>query len=311
MGHTSNAKRILLPIDTVIRKQTNWFGFLWHLNITQTFRQLLLNVLLIGLYAYFFIYINEEVLKDKIKISPATHSMLGITLGLLLVFRTNTAYDRWWEGRKLVGQVTNACRNLAIKLHSVLPVELQAERMQLAALIATFPVAMKEHLRGHNQLEQLVDLTDEYRKHLESLFHRPNQVLYFLLERIVGLKQQGYLSEAEYLGMERNISELTDAIGGCERIKSTPLPVAYRIQLKIFILIYILTIPFGLAHELHYWTVPATMLIFYALVGIEVIGEMIEDPFGVDEIDIPLDAITQKIRHNVFEILRPELTQKV
>lgn len=282
----------------------SWFAFLRALPRDGTFKQLVGSTLIVAAYGALAVYVYEQGML-KLRFGTSLHSILGITLGLLLVIRTNTAYERWWEGRKLIGSLVNSSRNLALKLQSLLPpTELEARRY-LAALIGDLPLALKEHLREGVHLDHLTSLEASTRATLAERPHIPVGMISLVYDSLQGHVRSGHLSETHLIVLTRDVDVITDVVGACERIKNSPLPFAYTIHLKIFILVFIMTLPLGMVETFGWTTVPALVLVFYAMAGLELIGEEIEDPFGTDLNDIPMDAITATIRRNVRAVLVP------
>jgi putative membrane protein len=292
--------------EAVTTKRSNWFAFIASIHRMHIFWQLMLSNLVVATYTALLVWWYEDYLHEPVKISTAMHSLLGITLGLLLVFRTNTAYERWWEGRKLIGNLVNNSRNLAVKLDALLPREATEERQRMAALISGYCFALKEHLREGVDWQELQDLDEPLVAELKTLRHVPNRIAREIYSYFLAVKERFQLSAESLIVVDKQLESFTDIVGACERIKKTPLPISYAMHLKIFILIYVSTLPFGMMHELHYWTIAVSCLVFYAMVGIELIGEQIEDPFGRDENDIPMDGICANIQLNLYEILAPE-----
>ena len=228
------------------------------------------------------------------------YSLIGFVLSLLLVFRTNTAYDRWWEGRKKWGELVNNTRNLGIKLSSM--VDNREDRDYFARMIANYAFAMKEHLRQGVLLEELYLATEE-RKTLENAGHIPNIIAKWIYERIHQLKVQGTLTEEEVIVLDTNLKTFSDIIGACERIRNTPIPYSYSIFLKKFIFIFVTTMPLAVITGFGYYASLVNIFIFYVLVSMEILAEEIEDPFGLDDNDLPTDDLAAKIRNNVKEVL--------
>lgn len=231
------------------------------------------------------------------------HSLLGLVISLLLVFRTNTAYDRWWEGRKLWGALVNNSRNLAIKLNALLPAEQIKHRNFFRKAIPLFATALDKHLKSP-ALEMSLD--DHEHLELNSLNlkgHVPNQIAGVIIKRCYELEKQGIISQTQLLTLNPEISALSDICGACERIKNTPIPFSYSSFIKRFIILYILTLPWSLASNLGFWSVPVVAFVFYALSSLEVIAEEIEEPFGIDPNDLPTDKIAGTIGKNVTDII--------
>jgi putative membrane protein len=117
------------------------------------------------------------------------------------------------------------------------------------------------------------------------------------------LCKQGSLSGEQLLFINPELTSFTDICGGCERIKNTPIPYSYSAFIKKFIFIYIMTLPFGYAFSLSYWAIPVVSVVFYVLASLELIAEEIEDPFGKDSNDLPMDKICDNLVVHIEEIL--------
>jgi len=258
-------------------------------------------------YGGLFTVLYEMYWRDIYEVSTVVHSLLGIVLGLFLVFRTNTAYDKWWEGRKLYGSLVNDCRNLAIKLNAFLQPDDRSNRTEFVYLISNYVFAMKEHLRD-NDIYATVKLNDEDVEKIKGWKHKPNYLASELYKKVNGLYKAQEISGEQLFLLDKEVKGLTDNIGACERIKNTPIPYAYNMYMKKFIFLYSVTLPLGFVTTFHYWTVPVTLFIFYFLVTVELIAEEVEEPFGLDENDLPLDELSIKISENVQEILNAEFT---
>lgn len=229
------------------------------------------------------------------------YSLIGFVLSLLLVFRTNTAYDRWWEGRKKWGELVNNTRNFAIKVASMTTSK-EIDKF-FARMIPNYAFAMKEHLRKGVKMEEL-DLTDEEAKLLEPVAHKPSMIAKWMYARLDKMKKDGDLTQEEFLSMDTNLKTFSDIIGACERIKNTPLPYSYSNFLKKFIFIYVTTMPLAFVNAFGYWSIAITVFVFYVLVSLEILAEEIEDPFGLDPNDLPTDELSQKIKDNIQELLK-------
>lgn len=269
-----------------------------------TLATLMPNVLITGVYTGLIYYIEHEVLHFDFKPTSTVFSLLGVVLGLLLVFRTNTAYDRWWEGRRIWGGLVDASRNMAIKLHSYLPEQDQESREYFAKMIPNYFFALKEHLRQGVKYEELEEpansaLFDD----LKIQKHIPNRIAALIFQRLNKLGTDKVITQEQLLTLDKLADVFTNAVGGCERIKNTPMPNSYSKHLDRFVFIYSLILPFGFMHDLGWWSIPTIMIVYFALEGIKTIGEEIEDPFGRDANDLQTDTISNKIRENVQEIL--------
>lgn len=229
------------------------------------------------------------------------HSILGVFLGLFLVLRTNTAYDRWWEGRKLWGTLVNNTRNLAIKINTY--TEDKEIKAFFREMIPNITVAIKEHLRDSRIIGEMEISDEKLKEAIIASDHRPNYITNLMYKKVREMKQKGEVSEMEYLMLDKELKSFSDIYGACERIHTTPIPYSYSMFIKKFIFFYIFTLPFGLVWQFGYWTTLIVLPVFYFLLSLELISEEIEDPFGKDINDLPLDHLTKKIKANVIETL--------
>lgn len=279
-----------------------WFTFIFRFHKADTFRSLL--PLIIGIAAYCGIigYLEIEYFKlaetSHVKNITIMHSLLGFVISLLLVFRTNTAYDRWWEGRKQWGALVNNSRNLAVKLSGFL--EDKEDRAFFRKTIPYYAYTLNLHLKNE-QISQ--ELFDEFNINVDHEKHKPNQVVKLIFKKLNELKKEDKITDEELLILNPEITSFLDICGACERIKNTPIPFSYSVFLKKFIFFYVMTLPFGYVFSLGYYTIPVVIFIFYVLASLELIAEEIEDPFGDDENDLPTQRIAENIKKNIEEIL--------
>ena len=199
----------------------DWLIFIFRFHKSDTFRQLIPMMILIGCYAGGIAYLELAYwqLSDEshVKNIPLMHTTVGFVLSLLLAYRTNTAYERWWEGRKLWGELVNNSRNLAMKL-SVLCVE-QSDRDFFKSAIAAYASILSTHLLNEATSKMLSDdLTIDNEK------HRPNQVAKMLFHRANALYTSGKVSGEQLYMLNTELRSFTDICGACERIKNTPIP---------------------------------------------------------------------------------------
>ncbi|MBW4622889.1 MAG: hypothetical protein KME17_26460 [Cyanosarcina radialis HA8281-LM2] len=231
----------------------------------------------------------------------------SIVLGLLLVFRTNTAYDRFWEGRKCWGTMVNNIRNLARSIWVAVIEKEPEERAEKAAvlrLLVAFAVATKLHLRGEPPNEELQGLISPYRYfQIKNLNNPPLEIAFWIADYLQEQYERDRLNLYQLNSLNSLLNSMVDTLGGCERILKTPIPLAYAIHLKQLLLIYCLLLPFQLVSNLSWLTGPVVGLISFTLFGIEEIGIEIENPFGHDRNDLPLDAICNNLKRNTEDLI--------
>jgi len=276
-----------------------WFGLIFKFHKSDTFRILLPAMIYLGVYGVAVTFFLLDFLKFEFHSTTVLHSLLGFVISLLLVFRTNTAYERWWEARKLWGSLVNNARNLAIKAKSMFP---ECEHEYFKTLILNFTVSLKHHLRDQNALSALHACNGFDMNTLIFKNHLPNEMARLLFTKTNELYQNQHISGEQFIIVNNELRAFTDITGACERIKNTPIPYSYSLFIKKFIFVYTLTIPFGLLADFGYWVAPINMFIFYVLTSLEVIAEEIEEPFGEDSNDLPTDQITLNIEKSVNEI---------
>jgi len=279
----------------------NWFKLIFALHKSDTLRMLWKEILYIGAFSAVLTYVLIEYASNLQMLAPlmSVYSLVGFVISLLLVFRTNTAYDRWWEGRKQWGALVNDTRNLAIKISTMVPDESTREFFKIA--IPNFVFATKEHLREGVNFDELEGTSEEIEA-LKKKQHVPNAISQSMYARLSALKKSGALTQEEFLSIDHNLNALLDSLGACERIKNTPIPFSYSLFIKKFIFIYVGSIPLAFIPTFGYYSVIIAMFLFYVLVSMEVLAEEIEDPFGIDESDLPTDDLCVKIKGNVAEI---------
>jgi len=277
----------------------DWLIFIFRFHESDTFRQLIPMMILIGCYAGGIAYLELAYwqLSDEshVKNIPLMHTTVGFVLSLLLAYRTNTAYERWWEGRKLWGALVNNSRNLALKL-AVLCVE-QSDRDFFKGAIPAYASILSTHLLNEKTSNMLLD--DWIIDHEK---HRPNQVAKMLFHRVNALYLSGKISGHQFYIMNAELQSFTDICGACERIKNTPIPYSYSSFIKKFIFFYVMTLPFGYVFSLGYYVIPVVVFIFYVLASLELIAEEIEDPFGHDANDLPTKTMAANIKRHVEEL---------
>jgi ion channel-forming bestrophin family protein len=248
------------------------------------------------------------------KIPVAAKSLAGvipsIVLGLLLVFRTNTAYERFWEGRKAWGSIVNNIRNLSrsiwVAIAEIDPVHLH-EKEQVLKLLVAFAVATKLHLRSQPVDDRLKDLVSPLQfSKLQTVNNPPLEIAFWVSDYLQAKQEQGQISLYQMNELQSILSSMVDTLGACERILRTPMPLAYAIHLKQLMLLYCLLLPFQIVEELRWWTAPAVALVSFTLFGIEAIGVEIENPFGTDPNDLPLDTICNTIERNIDDLISIE-----
>ncbi len=231
-------------------------------------------------------------------------SLLGGLYTLLIIFKTNQSYNRWWEARKLWGSLVNHCRNYAINLHSCLPTNAGNDRKSYAELISLYPEALSVHLRrgDRGSVEKAIEPYNLEHRDVNNLDHMPNYIASVLYQQMQSNLRNDFFSRAELRNLKTHHQALTDILGGCERILKTPLPFAYQAYIKLVMIIFAVALPFALFSTPSWFILVFYVFIIGVISSLDIMAEEIEDPFGGNENDLPLDSMAATIRYNVFEI---------
>ena len=285
----------------------NWLGILFKIGKSETIKKLIYPIFFMTIYASLVAYIELTVLdiheNSFLKDLSLIYSLLGFVLSLLLVFRTKTAYDRWWEGRKLWGQLVNDSRNLAVKLNAILVNEDSYNRNFFRKSISYFPHLLSRHLSKESTEFALDENYNELHA-AEKEQHPPLSLINMMMNRLIHLQKENKISAEQLIFMDKQLSGFLDVCGGCERIKNTPIPFSYSSFVKKFILTYVLILPVSQVSTVGYAMIPLTVFVFYVLMSLELIAEEIEDPFNNDENDLPTEKMAQNIEKNIDLIFK-------
>ena len=239
------------------------------------------------MYATGAVILDLLELREWIRLHSSLHGLLGLVLGMLLVFRTNTAYDRWWEGRKLWGQLINESRNLAIKIQTGVAAPAE-EKLAVGRRLVDFAEALRDHLRTSSNAVPGPNV--------------PVRLAEEIYTQLTRWRAQGVIDTLQLRWLDPHAAALMDICGACERIRRTPLAVSYRIFVRQLIAVYLLTLPWGLVEDFGWWSIPIFMLIDYFMIGVETIASDIEEPFGTDHDDLKLDDYCRTIDRSMEQI---------
>ncbi|MBP0021925.1 MAG: hypothetical protein J7647_30760 [Cyanobacteria bacterium SBLK] len=281
-----------------------WFEFLfyWHFSVIPTILPrvvffIVLSAIVSGLY-------SQQI---PIALPSQTSIVSSLVLGLLLVFRTNTAYERFWEGRKQWGVLVNTVRNLARELWVGIAEETlqdKTEKIATIRLLPAFAIATKLHLRNEPIDGELAELMSPERwEQLKLMNNAPLEIALWIGDYIKKQSQRDRVEMSYLLSILQLLETMVDVLGGCERILKTPMPLAYSIHLKQLLFLYCCCLPSQLVSEFGWGTAIVVAIISFTVFGIEAIGLEIENPFGHDPNDLPLDTICKTMRINIEEQL--------
>lgn len=260
------------------------------------------KVILAVLYSSLVSIMHYSGFSMAIPIGPFEYA--GLIMGLLLVFRINAGYDRWWEARKLWGNVVNQSRNLAILIINYSHGNIARSRKKLLSYIAALPFLMKNNLRAEESIQELYKLVDK--KTYDILLqaeHRPNLLSSMIAHELNLLRNNGALDSFAFLKAEELRIKTIDCQGACERIVKTPMPFVMAVKSRRFIFLFLLTLPLALVNTSLYINPVVTGLVAYALFSLDQIGIELQNPFSEKSLShLPLDEVCKTIESNIVEL---------
>jgi putative membrane protein len=242
------------------------------------------------LIGFFFTHITRHNLGQF-------HLIFSFILTIVISFRVNSSYARWWEGRTLWGAIVNNCRNLALKFDTYFGLQ---QHPDFYLLVRKLPVLIKANLRKDTSTlaQELKELgvDDGSTPHpVVFVTHRMYAIINNLRDGSIDRMQQCAL-------LETHVANLIDMVGGCERIANTRMPPAFAFFVKQALLFYALMFPFGWLNTFGLLIVPMMLMIVYVLLGLEILSEELEEPFNICDNGLNLDVIARNIELNVEQI---------
>jgi putative membrane protein len=235
------------------------------------------------------------------KIDAAAYTVLGSLIGFLVVFRTNSSSNRYWEGRSLWGQMINSSRSLARFAEGYVP-----PANDLAELISGYVVALKQTLRrSHDISEAELYLPPDVFQRAQSTGNPPTAIAAAMTAWIAERFRAGKLDSQQVRHMEDLLARMVDAQGGCEKIQKTPLPFVYASMIKQLITVYLAAFPLVVCEKMGWWTPLFVGIVAFGFFGIEEAGVEIEDPFDLEDNCLPLEALCMTIIRDTAELTLP------
>ncbi len=284
----------------IVRPQQHWLRliFVWHGSVlAKISSRLLLNFLL----SIAVIVLLPWYTMLGIKFTLAPFSILGVAIAIFLGFRNNACYSRYVEARQLWGQLMIASRSLLREVKTVLPDD--RELGQFVRLQIAFAHCLRMTLRRKPQVEPLAKYLSP--EDLQRVFacHSPaNRILLIMGEWLATRRRDGQLSDILFHSLNNRLNDMSAVLAGCERIANTPVPFAYTLILHRTVYLFCIMLPFALVVDLHYMTPFISVLISYTFISLDALAEELEDPFGTENNDLPLDAICNAIEIDLLQM---------
>ncbi|MBO9617694.1 MAG: hypothetical protein J7539_01555 [Niabella sp.] len=288
----------------IIRKKEHWFRmlFVWQGSVLP---KLLPRLLALFLLSIIIVYLHGHILSYKVPLNPAPLTLFGFVLALFLGFRNNASYERFWEGRKLWGAQLNITRSLVRQALTLVNIKITDTSVTtFVQMLTACTYALKHQLRDTDPKDDLRKrLSESQFKIVEQEQYKPIVITKFLGEWVQKAKLEGNIDAIQQARFDENIDKITDVIGGCERIASTPIPYSYRVLLHRTVYIYCFLLPFGLVDSLSWLTPFIVVFIAYTFVAFEAIADEIEEPFGTDTNDLALSSMCEMIETTLLELI--------
>jgi len=295
-------------INMIIRKKEHWFKmlFVWHGSVIP---RILPRLAMLFLLSVIIVSLHGIIFSFKVPLNPTPFTLFGFVLALFLGFRNNVSYERFWEGRKLWGGLLNDTRSLARQALTLpdSPDEPERTRRFVLMLIA-FTYALKHQLRHTDASKDLKKRLDpEHFELVEEANFKPILIMKFMAQWVQQARLENKIDSIQQSCFDQNFNKLSDIVGGCERIQSTPLPYSYSVLLHRTIYLYCFLLPFGLVDSLQWLTPLLVVFIGYTFVAFEAIADEIEQPFGKEPNDLALNAMCHTIESTLLELIGENL----
>ncbi|OXB11196.1 hypothetical protein B0A81_01280 [Flavobacterium plurextorum] len=293
----------------IIKKKDTWFKMLFEWK-GSVLPQLLPRLLLLLLFSFTVVYFKPYLIQYNLHINPAIFTLFGIALAIFLGFRNSVSYDRFWEGRKLWGALLNDTRSLARQSITLINDNAyEAKRDNFLNLLIAFVYSLKHQLRETDSAQDMTRLLPkELAEQLKEVQFKPVIILRELGIWVKNAKSENKIDSITQLAFEENLNKLSDIVGGCERIASTPIPYTYSVLLHRTVYIYCFLLSFGFVETMGWITPFIIVFIAYTFVALEAIADELENPFGLQPNDLALDTMSQMIENTLLELNNKKVT---
>ena len=286
----------------IVRPQENWFRmlFVWNGSVLQSIIPQLTFVALVDVLA---VMSDGSIFGEKVPLNTTPFTLVGVALTIFLAFRNNASYSRYWEARHIWGDVLIAGRALASQTLAYVPADNRFDRYDFVRKLIAFTYSLKHLLRGTDPFFDLTRYLPADR--VASLFHSHYRPISLLTDLRHGLAERhacGAISSQQLMMLDGQLDALAAAVGGCERIASTPIPYPYGVLLHRTVYAYCLLLPFGLVDSIGLATPIIAVFVSYTLIALEAIASEVAEPFGLLPNSLALDALTRNVERSLLEL---------
>jgi putative membrane protein len=295
----------------IVRSKSNWWTllFVWRGSMMT---QMLPQLLIVAALSVLAVWTEGTIFKHKVPLNATPFTLVGVALALFLGFRNSSAYDRWWEGRKLWGALVNTMRTLTRQVLTMtgdVPKAAKDQREFIDMLVA-FTYAMRDQLRGDVFARSSELLPPALAEEVDRARYKPFIILRGMGEWVSARYKEGAFGEITMTAIDRNLVELSNILGGCERIAATPVPFGYSVMIHRVVYFYCALLPFGLVDAIEWMTPAVALVMAYSFIALDSLAGELEMPFGRDESDLALDAISLNIELSIREMSGEPLEKK-
>jgi putative membrane protein len=291
----------------IIRTKVNWWSmlFVWRGSIV---RKMLPQLFIVAGLSVFAVWTAGHLFRHKVPLNSTPFTLTGVSLALFLGFRNSSAYDRWWEGRRLWGSLLNTARSLTRQALTMTDARVGSGKIgaesirEFVNLQIAFAYATRDQLRGALFGRSAELLPAPLAAEVDQARYKPAVLLRAMGEWVGERQREGVFGEITTSAFDRNLIELSNVLGGCERIASTPVPFSYSVMIHRVVYFYCALLPFGLVDAIAWMTPVVSLVIAYSFIALDVLASELEMPFDLEENDLPLDTICRTIELTLREM---------
>ncbi len=291
----------------IVRSKSNWWTllFVWRGSMM---KQMLPQLSIVAVLSVAAVWTEGNLFKHKVPLNATPFTLVGVALALFLGFRNSSAYDRWWEGRKLWGALVNTMRTLT---RQVLTMTGEAgDKREFLNMLVAFTYAMRDQLRGDAFARSAELLPPELAEEVDRARYKPFIILRAMGEWVSARQRENAFGEITMTAIDRNLVELSNILGGCERIATTPVPFGYSVMIHRVVYFYCALLPFGLVDAIEWMTPAVSLVMAYSFIALDTLASELEMPFNREENDLALDAISLNIELSIREMSGETLERK-
>jgi putative membrane protein len=290
----------------IVRSKSNWWTmlFVWRGSMMT---QMLPQLSIVAALSVFAVWSEGSIFRHKVPLNATPFTLVGVALALFLGFRNSSAYDRWWEGRKLWGALVNTMRTLARQVLTMTGES--ADKRAFIDMLVAFTYAMRDQLRGDTFARSAELLPPSLAAEVDGARYKPFIILRAMGDWVSARYREGAFGEITMSAIDRSLVELSNVLGGCERIAATPVPFGYSVMIHRVVYFYCALLPFGLVDSIEWMTPAVAMVMAYSFIALDSLASELEMPFGRNENGLALDAISLNIELSIREMSQSPLNE--